>query len=248
MVKAGRLALAASPARVTTLILSDVVGNDLEAVASGPTMPDRGTREQAYMIADKNRLYLTRAMKEAMDMETPKTLTLSETISVGDVTKLCSAAREKAMDLGYETTVLTSSLRCEAKEAGSFLASIGQYHAGKGPKSLHIGRGKQSSTSRGAGIGGRNQELALAGAIDIRGIEGIALASIGSDGTDGPTDSAGGIVDGQSFFRMVKASIDPKKALEGNDSNHALKASGDLVDTGPTGNKRQRSRGDCLCK
>lgn len=234
MVKAGRLALAASPARVTTLILSDVVGNDLEAVASGPTMPDRGTREQAYMIADKNRLYLTRAMKEAMDMETPKTLTLSETISVGDVTKLCSTASERAIALGYETTVLTSSLRCEAKEAGSFLASLGQYHAGKGPKAFILG-GETVVHVRGGGLGGRNQELALAGAIDIRGIEGIALASIGSDGTDGPTDSAGGVVDGQSFFRMVEAGIDPKKALEENDSNRALMASGDLVNTGPTG-------------
>lgn len=234
MVKAGRLALAASPARVTTLTLSDVVGNDLEAVASGPTMPDRATREQAYMIADKNRLYLNRAMKEAMDVETPKTLTLSETISVGDVTRLCFAARERAMALGYETTVLTSSLRCEAKEAGSFLASIGQCHAGKGARAFILG-GETVVHIRGGGLGGRNQELALAAAIGIRDLNGVALASIGSDGTDGPTDSAGGVVDGQSFLRMLETGIDPRKALENNDSNRALRASGDLVDIGPTG-------------
>lgn len=234
MIKAGRLALAASPARVTTLILSDVVGNDLEAVASGPTMPDRTTREQAYMIAKKNRLPLTQAMKEAMDVETPKELPLSETISIGDVTRLCRSALKRATALGYETTVLTASLRCEAKEAGSFLASIGQYHGGKGPKAFILG-GETVVHVRGGGLGGRNQELALAAAIGIRDIEGVALASIGSDGTDGPTDSAGGIVDGRSFFRMVEAGIDPKKALEENDSNRALGASGDLVNTGPTG-------------
>nr|WP_321499609.1 DUF4147 domain-containing protein [uncultured Dethiosulfovibrio sp.] len=233
-VKAGRLALAAHPAKVTTLILSDVLDNDLEAVASGPTMPDRATAEVARRIAESRRLTLTKPMKEAFDRETPKELPLSQVISIGDVSRLCAAACERAISLGYETILLTSSLRCEAREAGSFLASIGKEHSNGGPKAFILG-GETVVQVRGEGLGGRNQELALAAAIGLRGQDGVALASIGSDGTDGPTESAGGVVDGGSFYRMIEAGIDPQKALEENDSNRALMASGDLVDTGPTG-------------
>ncbi len=232
-VKAGRLALTAHPARITTLILSDVVGNDLEAVASGPTLPDRTTREQAYRIIQDYGLKLTDPMKEAMDRETPKA-PLSQALSIGDVTLLCSAAKERAIALGYRATVLTSSLRCEAKEAGSFLASIARDNVGKGPKALILG-GETVVHVRGKGLGGRNQELALAAAIGIGGLDGVTVMSMGSDGTDGPTDGAGGIVDGQSYHRMKRAGIDPVRSLEDNDSYHALKASGDLLRIGPTG-------------
>lgn len=233
-IKAGRLALAASPAKVTTLILSDVVGNDLEAVASGPTLPDRTTKDQAHRIAEDHRLIMTDPMIEAMDKETPKDLPLSNVMSIGDVTQLCRSAQNRAIELGYDTMILTSRLTCEAKEAGSFLASIGRDNSGKGPKAFILG-GETVVNLKGAGKGGRNQELALAAAIGLKGEKRVVLASIGSDGTDGPTDSAGGIVDGQSFYRMVDRGMDPHEALKSNDSNPALRTSGDLINTGPTG-------------
>lgn len=233
-IKAGRLALAASPAKVTTLILSDVLGNDMEAVASGPTLPDRNTKESTMELIDRYRIELTPSMMDALKKETPKHLENSEPLIIGDIRTLCKAASEKCAILGYRTVALTTSLDCEAREAGRFMAAIAREQRGKGPTGFVIG-GETVVHLKGKGLGGRNQELALSAAIGIDGERNVAMISIGSDGTDGPTEYAGGLVDGKSFSRMVSSGIDPHRSLEDNDSNRALIASGDAVKTGPTG-------------
>ncbi|MCF4150835.1 glycerate kinase [Dethiosulfovibrio sp. F2B] len=233
-VKAGRLALAASPSPVTNLVLSDVLGNDLGSVASGPTVLDDGTAEETMEIAVKYGIRLSRAAKEALKTETPKPLEKIETIILGDVSRLCSAAAEKADQLGYETEILAEDLNCEARQAGSFLAAIARKRGRDKPRALILG-GETVVHLKGEGKGGRNQELALSAAVGMDEVENAVVASVGSDGTDGPTDAAGGMVDGDSISRMRASGIDPIALLEDNDSYRALKASEDLIITGPTG-------------
>ncbi|MEA3285743.1 MAG: glycerate kinase [Synergistota bacterium] len=233
-VKAGRLALAASPSSITNLILSDVLGNDLGSVASGPTVPDDGTAEEAMEVALKYGIRLSRAAKEALKTETPKVLDKVETIVLGDVYRLCTSAAEKANQLGYETEILAEDLNCEARQAGSFLAAIARKRGRDNPRALILG-GETVVHLKGEGKGGRNQELALSAAIGMEEVENTVVASVGSDGTDGPTDAAGGMVDGGSASRMRVSGIDPKACLENNDSHRALNASEDLIITGPTG-------------
>ncbi|EFC90102.1 Hydroxypyruvate reductase [Dethiosulfovibrio peptidovorans DSM 11002] len=233
-VKAGRLALAAAPSAITNLILSDVLGNDLGSVASGPTVPDDGTAEEAMEIAVKYGIRLSRAEKEALKTETPKTIEKVETIVLGDVSRLCSAAAEKAKHLGYETEILAEDLNCEARQAGSFLAAIARKRGRDNPRALILG-GETVVHLKGEGKGGRNQELALSAAVGMEKVDNAVVASVGSDGTDGPTDAAGGMVDGGSISRMRASGIDPIALLEDNDSYRALKASEDLITTGPTG-------------
>ncbi|MCF4113770.1 MULTISPECIES: glycerate kinase type-2 family protein [Dethiosulfovibrio] len=233
-VKAGRLALAASPSSITNLILSDVLGNDLGSVASGPTVPDDGTAEEAMEVALKYGIRLSRAAKEALKTETPKVLDKVETIVLGDVYRLCTSAAEKANQLGYETEILAEDLNCEARQAGSFLAAIARKRGRDNPRALILG-GETVVHLKGEGKGGRNQELVLSAAVGMDEVENAVVASVGSDGTDGPTDAAGGMVDGDSISRMRASGIDPIALLEDNDSYRALKASEDLIITGPTG-------------
>ena len=151
---------------------------------------------------------------------------------IGDINTLCSAAEEKAAMLGYEVTSLSRSLCGEAREEAARL--IAEIPETKG-KHAYIAGGETTVTLKGNGLGGRNQEMALAAAIALKGKKGIVFASAGSDGTDGPTDAAGGIADGESFFRIKKGGLDPLSALNNNDSYHALELGGDLLVTGPTG-------------
>lgn len=235
-VKAGRLALAAAPSAITNLILSDVLGNDLGSVASGPTVPDDGTAEETMEIAVKYGIRLSRAAQEALKTETPKTIEKVDTIVLGDVSRLCSAAAEKADQLGYETEILAEDLNCEARQAGSFLAAIARKRGRDNPRPRALILGGETVVHlKGEGKGGRNQELALSAAVGMDEVENTMVASVGSDGTDGPTDAAGGMVDGGSISRMRASGIDPIALLEDNDSYRALKASEDLIITGPTG-------------
>lgn len=148
---------------------------------------------------------------------------------------LCHAAKEACEALGYETVLLTDRLCCQAKEAGSFMASIAQAYAGRKRSLAFIAGGETTVIVTGNGKGGRNQELALSAAAGIAGLPDTALFSIGSDGTDGPTDAAGGFVDGNTYARLKDVGIDIHDALRRNDAYHALQAAGGLVVTGPTG-------------
>lgn len=170
-----------------------------------------------------------------MNKETPKTLENSKVTVTGSVCELCAAAGKTAEKLGYEPVFLTDQLSCEAREAGRFLASILKSHQREGRRLAFLAGGETVVHLTGKGKGGRNQELAFAAAAEIDGMKNAAVFSFGSDGTDGPTDAAGGYVDGTSMQRMRELGIDANAALQENDTYPALKKIGGLIMTGPTG-------------
>ena len=237
-VKGGRFALACNGANIYAIVLSDVVGDRLDVIASGPAYPDASTSQDALAIIDKYKLQVSDKLRRIIQIETPKKVTNCETIIVGSVSKLCEAAKQAAIRLGYHTIVLSSTLDCEAKEAGQFIAAIAREikhkESIKPPCGIILG-GETVVHVKGKGKGGRNQELALSASLGIENLEDVVIFSLGSDGTDGPTDAAGGIVDGETVRRMKEANIDPIGYLANNDAYHALKASDDLIVTGATG-------------
>ena len=235
-VKGGKFALECAPARVFGIVLSDVLGDPLDMIASGPAYPDSSTCAQAKAIAEKYHLKLSEKAWELLGQETPKSLDNVETHINGSVRELCAAASKECAALGYTPVLLTDQLCCEAREAGSFLASILRSHAGIADGSLaFIAGGETVVHLTGKGLGGRNQELALAAAAGIAGVRNAAVFSLGSDGTDGPTDAAGGYVDHETLAELEKAGTDIFDALRRNDAYHALQAVGGLIVTGPTG-------------
>ncbi|MBF7096636.1 glycerate kinase type-2 family protein [Alkalibacter mobilis] len=241
-VKGGRFALACGDAKIYSIILSDVLGDHLDSIASGPAYPDCTTSDQAMDIIEKYGLQIEDHLQKAIMIETPKEINNCESYVTGSVTALCKAAAESAKRLGYKPLILSSSLDCEAKDAGRFMASIikeakrekPSEYAPKLPCAIIAG-GETVVRIMGKGKGGRNQEAALAAAIEIESITDSVFFSLGSDGTDGPTDAAGGIVDGKSAERIRMTGIMPEVYLDMNDSYTALKAGGDLIITGATG-------------
>jgi hydroxypyruvate reductase len=234
-VKGGRFAEVCAPAQVFSIVLSDILGDPLDMIASGPAVPGSSTCEQAVAIAYKYGLKLTAEAEALLSQETPKELNNVTTQINGSVRELCVAAAKVAQELGYEPVMLTDQLVCQAREAGSFLASILKTHAGSGKKLAFIAGGETVVHLTGRGKGGRNQELALAAAQGIAGIPGAAVFSVGSDGTDGPTDAAGGYVDYETAARLKAESIAIYDVLQDNDAYHALEKTGGLIITGPTG-------------
>ena len=234
-VKGGRFAAHCAPARVFSIVLSDIVGDPLDMIASGPACPDRSTCAQAIAVAEKYRLRLSPQAQALLAVETPKTLENVTTNITGSVRALCAAAEKECRALGYEPFLLTDCLTCEAREAGSFLASVARTHVSSKRPLAFLAGGETVVHLRGTGKGGRNQELALSAALGIEGLCNALVASAGSDGTDGPTDAAGGIVDGGTASEMRLHGADPARALADNDSYHALKSAGSLFFTGPTG-------------
>ena len=234
-VKGGRFAQACSPAKVLSIVLSDILGDPLDMIASGPAYPDSSTCSKAKAIVAKYGLKHSPAAAKLLEKETPKELSNVETHINGSVRELCASAAASAARLGYEPVFLTDQLSCEAREAGSFLGSILKSHAGNGKSLAFIAGGETVVHLTGKGLGGRNQELALAAAPLIAEILGAAVFSVGSDGTDGPTDAAGGYVDGESLDTLTKLGFSVFDVLQNNDAYHALEAVGGLVHTGPTG-------------
>ena len=234
-VKGGRFALACAPARVFSIVLSDILGDPLDMIASGPAVPDTSTCEQAIAIAEKYRLNLTDEARALLAQETPKELHNVTTQITGSVRELCSAAANASRELGYEPVILTDQLCCQAREAGSFLASVVKTYAKSGKKMAFIAGGETVVQLIGKGKGGRNQELALSAAVGIAGIPGAAVFSVGSDGTDGPTDAAGGYCDYETDGELKVQGIEIYQVLQNNDAYHALQKAGGLIITGPTG-------------
>lgn len=233
-VKGGRFAQACAPAKVFSVVLSDILGDPLDMIASGPAYPDESACEQALAVAKKYKLDLTPEAKALLGQETPKELTNVTTQITGSVRELCAAAARECAALGYEPVYLTDQLSCVAREAGGFLANILKTHAGDGKKLAYIAGGETVVHLTGHGLGGRNQELALAAAPGIAGL-GAAVFSVGSDGTDGPTDAAGGYVDGDTLDELSAKGLDVFAVLADNDAYHALKAVDGLIVTGATG-------------
>jgi hydroxypyruvate reductase len=249
--KGGALAKAAHPATVISLFLSDVVGDRLDVIASGPTVPDVSTFGECIEIIDRyglgsripeNVLQFLTAGRDGEIEETPKgsdvVFTRVQNVVVGSNRLALMAAGEKAIELGYGALMLTSSLQGEAREVAQVLAAVGREIRGSGhpivmPACVLAG-GETTVTIRGSGKGGRNQELALAAAAALAGSEGIAILSAGTDGTDGPTDAAGAYADGATCSRGLLLGMDPRDHLQRNDAYPFFAALDDLLSTGPT--------------
>ena len=238
-VKGGRFAMACLPANVFSIVLSDVVGDRLDSIASGPAYPDTTTSQDALAIVKKYNLSITENIVKALQIETPKEIGNCETIITGSVRELCAAAAKCAQGLGYKSFILSTELGCEAKDAGLFLGSVASTVRKEGlpvsaPCAIILG-GETVVQLKGNGKGGRNQELALSAARAVAGIEGVAVIGVGSDGTDGPTDAAGGIVDGQTVDKLKNLGISIDNLIQNNDAYNGLSKIDALVMTGPTG-------------
>ena len=234
-VKGGKFALLCKPAKVFSIVLSDIIGDPLDMIASGPAYPDSSTREEAAAIAEAYGLTLTDEMKKLLAEETPKSLDNVETHVTGSVRELCASASRAAEELGYKSFVITSYLSCIAREAGVMMADIAMHNKDSKESLAFIMGGETVVKLTGKGKGGRNQELALSAAPLLSSVENAAVFSVGSDGTDGPTDAAGGYVDSDTLSILKAKGIDVQKVLEDNDAYHALEKCGGLVITGPTG-------------
>ena len=233
-VKGGRFAQACAPARVISIILSDVVGDREDMIASGPACADRSTAREAMEIVAKYKLRLSPEALALMQATPVSELPNARSLVTGGVGQLCEAARAACERRGYAADVLTSCLCCEAREAGTFLGCIAVTHAQEGRRA-YIAGGETVVHLRGRGKGGRNQELALAAAQQIHGLANVAVLSLGSDGTDGPTDAAGGVVDGASRAMLEAKGLKIFDILDENNAYAGLQACDGLLVTGPTG-------------
>jgi glycerate 2-kinase len=254
-VKGGLLARECAPARVVTLALSDVIGDPADVIASGPTVPDTTSYSDAMSVLERYSL-LDRVPRSVIDHfnaglagripDTPKigdaAFDRTQYELVGTNHGALEAAREEAVRAGYSARILTSSMRGEARDVAKALVALAEgIKASERPVALILG-GETTVTlnespglRESVGLGGRNQELALVAAREILGRDDVVVLSVGTDGTDGPTDAAGGVVDGESVVRAVAAGLDIETALRRHDSYPLLKEIGDLVVTGPTG-------------
>jgi glycerate 2-kinase len=250
-VKGGRLAQTAYPATVVSLILSDVVGDDLDVIASGPTVPDSGTFHDAATILKDYGIWnqLAPAVRRHIDSgvvgqipDTPKSdnpaLQRCSQVLVGTNLQALGAAGRQAQRLGYRPLILSSKVEGEAREVARFYTAIAKEALSSEnplkPPACVLAGGETTVTLLGDGRGGRNQEFALAAAIAIDGWDHIVALSGGTDGTDGPTDAAGAIADGTTVARARKSGLDPKDCLQRNDSYSFFEKLDDLLMTGPT--------------
>lgn len=236
-VKGGKFARHLAPAKVISVILSDVLGDRTDMIASGPTVEDKSTGKETMEIIEKYGITCSEKALKLIGTEIGARPDNTETIVGGSVRELCLAGKEAAEKLGYQTEVITDSLDCEARDAGEMLAKLAKQHINEGitkPMAI-LAAGETVVHLTGKGKGGRNQELALAAAKEISGMKNVAVFSFGSDGTDGPTDAAGGFVTGETKTELESQNIVIEQVLQDNDAYHALEKIGGLIFTGPTG-------------
>ncbi len=249
--KGGQLARIANPATVVSLFLSDVVGDPLDVIASGPTVPDPSTFSDCleivkhYGLSTKLPVRVLKLLKDGVAgliEETPKPgdsiFEKVQNLVIGSNRAALVASSLKAGELGYKTLILSSFIQGEAREVAQVLSAIGKEAAASGepisPPACILAGGETTVSIRGAGKGGRNQELALAAAISLQGWPKVALLSAGTDGSDGPTNAAGAFADGNTREEALQKGISPEGHLADNDSYHFFEALGDLLITGPT--------------
>ena len=251
MLKGGRLAQAAYPATLVSLILSDVVGDDLDVIASGPTVPDSSTFFECIDVFSKYNIisklpdavvnHIHAGVKGKVS-ETPKdgdpVFEKTHNLIIGSNIEAITAAKRNAETLGYNVLVLSSMIEGETRHVARVHGAIAREISKTGhplaPPACILSGGETTVTLQGTGLGGRNQEFALAAAMDIAGNENIVVLSGGTDGTDGPTDAAGALADTTTLERAVEMGLDPQHFLANNDSYHFFQKLGDLLMTGPT--------------
>jgi hydroxypyruvate reductase len=250
-IKGGQLARAAQPARVVALVLSDIVGDPLDAIASGPTVPDPTTYTDALGILDKYRIRgevpasIRTRLEAGARGEVPETPKAGDplfarvvNVIVGSNIQALEAARREASRLGLTPMILSSSIEGETRDVARMHAAIAREIRETGnpltPPACVISGGETTVTLRGSGKGGRSQEFTLAAALDIAGLARVVILSGGTDGTDGPTDAAGAIADGETCARAAAQGLNARASLSANDSYPFFQALGDLLLTGPT--------------
>ncbi len=250
-IKGGRLARLAYPSTLISLILSDVIGDDLDSIASGPTVPDRSTFQDCLSILDQYSVrgkvppgindFLEKGSRGKVE-ETPKegdpVFEDTQNVIIGSNDLAATAAKQKADELEYRSLLLSTMIEGETREVAKVHTAIAKeiLKSGRpvGRPACILSGGETTCTVRGLGLGGRNQEFALAAAIEISGLQNVVILSGGTDGTDGPTDAAGAIVDGQTLRRAQEHGLRAEHFLRENDSYHFFQPLGDLLITGPT--------------
>lgn len=230
-VKGGWFAKTCEPAQIKCIILSDVLGNSLDSIASGPACADATTIEDAVKAVHQYQI----SIDTDLFQETPKQIKNVDTQIIGSVEILCTEAEKICKQLGYQTEIWCADLSCEAKDAGEYFAKKAREHSHDTQSYALIAGGETVVHVTGNGKGGRNQEMALACADGIAGMKDVCFFSVGSDGTDGPTDAAGGIVTGETKEKLATKDISLVDKLQEHDSYNALKMCDGLVMTGPTG-------------
>jgi len=250
-VKGGRLARLTHPASLVTLILSDVVGDPLDMIASGPTVPDSTTYAEAWQVLERYKLIEEVPPTILRHLELGKAGQVEETPKKGDTAfegtynlvignnrQAALAALEKAQGLGFKALLLTTYLEGEAREVAKVLAALAkevvQYGQPVSPPACLVLGGETTVTVKGEGKGGRNQEMALASALAIEGMEDVLILCAATDGSDGPTDATGAMAEGDTVARARELGLDARAYLANNDSYHLFQALGDLIITGPT--------------
>jgi glycerate 2-kinase len=250
-IKGGNLSRAAYPAQVVSLILSDVVGNPLDVIASGPTAPDSSTFAQAYGILDRYQLLdqlplsITQHLRKGKEKQVPETPKKDDPLFANTYNLIIAsneiaadAAMEAAVTAGFHTILLSTYVEGEAREVARVFSAIAKeilYYSRPVPRpACIIAGGETTVTIRGEGLGGRNQELALAAAIQLEGLDEAMVVALATDGTDGPTDAAGAIADGSTMRRARAKKMLARDYLANNDSYHFFEQLGDLLITGPT--------------
>ena len=233
-VKGGKFARHCAPTQIYSVILSDVLQDALDVIASGPAYPDQSDKDEAVAIAEKYRLVLSEAARALLKEDTVRELDNVKSCIAGNVHLLCESVSRSAEALGYRAHIVKEDLVSEARDAGKELAEMLKEESAEKKEAWIMG-GETVVHVKGKGLGGRNQELALSAAQYIEGREDVCVFSFGSDGTDGPTDAAGGYVDGHTAEVLRKAGISIAEVLENNDAYHALQKCDGLLITGPTG-------------
>jgi glycerate 2-kinase len=253
LVKGGQLARAISPATCITLIISDVIGDPVESIASGPTAADPTTFRQTWQVIEKYKLadrlpgMVKKYLREGIEGKSPETLkpgdpifNKTQNIVLGNNFLSLKNAEQAAQGLGYNTIILSSRIQGEAKEIARAISGMVAEITATGhplarPACLLMG-GETTVTIKGAGMGGRNQELVLSALLSLKNVaEPFLLVSCGTDGTDGPTDAAGGMISGETWIESAKLNLKPQKYLDTNDAYHFLEKVDGLIKTGPTG-------------
>ncbi len=234
-VKGGKFAQHCAPATVYGVVLSDVIGNRLDMIASGPACSDLTTVKEATDILEKYGISVDNDVLDLIERETPKNIENATHFISGSVSELCLSAKKYAEVLGYKAEIIKDNEQGEARALGVMLGNLAKAHQNTDIPLAFIIGGETVVNVKGNGKGGRNQEVALSAAIEIKDIDNACVFSVGSDGTDGPTDAAGGITDGYTYELITMHGVSPEAMLDNNNAYNALMLANGLIMTGPTG-------------